>query len=109
LGTVKSLARTRRNKEEAADVWPPLVSERKKGKRCCCGTGLAHPVARAEKRKQPIPRPRRPRGKAGHRPKGEGEKQVGPGAQEVILYFSFFLSFTYIYIFQNQINKIKQI
>jgi hypothetical protein len=42
-------------------------------------------------------------------PRERERRQAGPGAQEVILYFSFFLSFTYIYIFQNQINKIKQI
>jgi hypothetical protein len=76
-------------------MWPPLVSERKKGKRCCCGTGLVHPVACTEEtRPEPI-----------HASAGRQlhQQAVGPsGCQGDGKRFSsfFLLSFLYLFIFK---------
>jgi hypothetical protein len=98
VGTVTSPAQTRQNEEEATNVWPPLVSERKKGE------ATAISWAGPPTRQRPVSAAQR-----GHGREGRPERAFGPPGEKVsYYYFSFFSLFVYFpKPFSNIIFSVK--
>jgi hypothetical protein len=85
-------ARLRREEEGASDMWPPPVSDQGERETLLLRY-WAGPSGGS-------------RGKAGHRPKGEGEKAGRPGSTGSDFIF-FFLSFFHLYIYFPKPNQLK--